>query len=161
MVTFILCAPGESRPGPCVPLLGQVRPTCHCAKYLWRFLSPSGPRLCPEAGRTRRGKYSQGGPQAVSVHYGYRDGTWPAGGQTFSCFLLRSSAAPLGSCAGGWMFESVTTGRPQDLTYEFKHVHILYLTPRVRLNVSDYLYSCVYLRIFKRLCLYTVFTNVQ
>lgn len=51
-------------------------------------LSPQGPQLCPEAGRLRGGTSSQGGPQAVSVHYCYRDGTWPAGGQTFSPYLL-------------------------------------------------------------------------
>lgn len=51
-------------------------------------LSPQGPQLCPEAGRLGGGTSSQGGPQAVSVHYRYRDGTWPAGGQTFSPYLL-------------------------------------------------------------------------
>lgn len=44
-------------------------------------LSPSVPQLCPEAGRLRGGTSSQGGPQAVSVHYRYREGDvagrWP------------------------------------------------------------------------------------
>lgn len=65
------------------------------------FLSPEGPKLCPEAGRLGGGTSTQGGPQAVCVHYGYRDGTWPAGGQTFSPYLLWSSAAPLFGCTGG------------------------------------------------------------
>lgn len=66
-------------------------------------LSPLGPQLCPEAGRLGGGKNLQGGPQAVSVHYCYRDGTWPAGGQTFSPYLLRSSAVPLCVCLCGWV----------------------------------------------------------
>lgn len=51
-------------------------------------LSPRDPRRCPEAGRLGWGTSSQGRPQAVSVHYSYRDGMRPAGGWTFTPYLL-------------------------------------------------------------------------
>lgn len=75
-------------PGQCVQQVGQVRPACQCVEHLWRPCHLRAPQLCPEAGRLGGGTSSQGGPQAVSVHYRYRDGTWPAGGQTFSPYLL-------------------------------------------------------------------------
>lgn len=95
---------------PCTPLCvaGPIRtagrPGKTCLSLYGTSLasmSPQGPQLCPEAGRLRGGTSSQGRPQAVSVHYCYIDGMWPAGGQTFTPYLLWSSAALFFADVGG------------------------------------------------------------
>lgn len=74
--------------GHYVQQVGQVRPACQCVEHLWHPCHPRASQLCPQAGRLGRGTSSQGGPQAVFVHYRFRDRTVPAGGQTFSPYLL-------------------------------------------------------------------------
>lgn len=68
-------------------------------------LSPLDPWHCPEAGRLGGGTSSQGRPQAVSVHYSYRDGMRPAGGWTFTPYLLWSSAPLFFAYIGGCVYK--------------------------------------------------------
>lgn len=89
--------------GQCVQWVGQVRLACQRLEHLWHSCHPRSPSSAPKQGNWEGGTSSQGGPQAVSVHYCYRDGTWPAGGQTFTPHLLWSSAAPLCVCVSWWV----------------------------------------------------------
>lgn len=88
MDLFHICASARVPLGHHVQQVGQVRPACQCVEHLWHPCHLRASQLCPEAGRLGRGTSSQGGPQAVFVHYRFRDRTVPAGGRTFSPYLL-------------------------------------------------------------------------
>lgn len=74
-------------------------------------LSPRDPCRCPEAGRLGGGTSLQGRPQAVCVHYSYGDGMRPAGGWTFTPYLLWSSALEFFACIDGWLLTLVEKTR--------------------------------------------------